>query len=281
VDPNFALPYSGIADAYILGENFYFPPTEVMPKAKAAAEKALQLDDTLAEAHFSLGAAKFQYDFDWPGAETEFRRAIELNPSYAYARVQYGFYLALRGRLDEAVAESRLANELDPLSSLNASTMVIALTWQKKYEAAKDQGRIGLELDPNDWIGQWGIGWIDIEVGKFNEAVTELQKTQVMDSPPIVAGWLGYAYAKSGERIKAEAIITELNHMSSRRYVPPFSTAIVYLGLGDKVRALDELDKGYEARDWGLLWLKMDRIFDPLRSEPRFIALLKKVDHDN
>ena len=179
------------------------------------------------------------------------------------------------------MAESRLANELDPLSPLTATNMVIALTWQKKYAAAKEQGRIALELDPNDWIGQWAIGWIDIEVGKFNEAVTELQKTRVMDSPPIVAGWLGYAYAKSGERIKAEAIITELNHMSSRRYVPPFSTAIAYLGLGDKVRALDELEKGYEARDWGLLWLKMDRIFDPLRSEPRFIALMKKLNVDN
>jgi TolB-like protein/Tfp pilus assembly protein PilF len=281
VDPNFAPAYSGIADAYILGEDFYFPPNEVMPKAKAAAEKALQLDDTLAEAHFSLGEVKFQYDFDWPGAETEFRRAIELNPSFAFGHLQYGFYLALRGRLDEAVAESRRANELDPLSPLTVNNMVIALTWQKKYEAAKEQGRIGLESDPNDWLSQWAIGWIDIEVGKFNEAVTELQKARVMDSPPVVAGWLGYAYAKSGERIKAEAIITELNQMSSRRYVDTFSIAIIYLGLGDKMRALDELEKGYEARDWGLLWLKMDRIFDPLRSEPRFIALMKKVGFDN
>ena len=120
VDPNFALAYSGMADAYVLGDDWYFPATEVMPKAKAAAEKALQLDDMLAEAHLSLGAAKAQYDFDWPGAETEIRRAIALNPSYAFGHDQYGFYLALHGRLDEAVAESRLAIELDPLSPLTA-----------------------------------------------------------------------------------------------------------------------------------------------------------------
>jgi adenylate cyclase len=133
VDPNFALPYSGMADAYILGDDFYFPATEVMPKAKAAAEKALQLDDTLAEAHFSLGAVKLQYDFDWPRGENEFRRAIALNPSYAYGHDQYGFYLARRGRLDDALAESRLAIELDPLSAFTTTDMAFALTYQTKY----------------------------------------------------------------------------------------------------------------------------------------------------
>ena len=278
VDPNFAPPYSGMADAYILGADMYFPPNEVMPKAKAAAEKALQLDDTLAEAHFSLGAAKFQYDYDWPGGENEFRRAIALNPSYAYGHDQYGFYLALRGRLDDALAESRLATELDPLSPLTVTDMAFPLTWQTKYAAAKEQCRNALYLDPNSTWAQFAIGWIDIEAGKFNEATTEMQHRAVYS--PFVAGWLGYAYAKSGERIKAEATITELNQMSSRRSVSPFSTAIIYVGLGDKVRALDGLEKAYEARSWLLLWLKMDRIFDPLRSEPRFIALLKKVGLD-
>jgi adenylate cyclase len=277
VDPNFALPYSGMADAYILGEDWYFPATEVMPKAKAAAEKALQLDDTLAEAHFSLGAVKLQYEFDWPGGENEFRRAIALNPNYAYGHDQYGFYLALRGRLDDALAESRLAIELDPLSPQIPTDMAVPLTWQTKYAAAKAQCRNALDLDPNYYFPQFGLGWIDIEAGKFNEAAAELQQARVMDSPPFVASWLGYAYAKSGDRTKAQAIITELNQMSSRRFVSPFCIAVIYLGLGDKERALDGLERAYEARSWPLLSLKMDKIFEPLRSEPRFIALLKKV----
>jgi adenylate cyclase len=136
-------------------------------------------------------------------------------------------------------------------------------------------------LDPNNWLAQYAIGWIDIQAGKFNEATPEMQKARAMDSPPFVAGFLGYAYAKAGERTNAEATITELNQMSSHRFVSPFCTAIIYVGLGDKVRALDGLEKAYEARSWELLWLKMDRIFDPLRSEPRFVALLKKVDLAN
>ena len=280
VDPNFGPAYSGMADAYILGDNLYFPPTEVMPKAKAAAKKALQLDDMLAEAHFSLGAAKFQYDYDWPGAETELRRALALNPSYAFGHDQYGFYLGLRRRLDEAVAESRLAIELDPLSPLTATDIAFPLTYQRKYSAAKEQCHNALALDPNNWFGQFALGWIDIQAGKFNEAITELQQARAMDSPPYVAGWLGYAYAKSGERTKAEATITELNQTSSRRYVSAYLTAIIYLGLGDKLRALDGLERAYEARDWLLLSLKMNRAFDPLRSEPRFIALTKKLDFE-
>jgi len=280
LDPNFAPAYSGMADAYILGADIYFPPNEVMPKAKAAAEKALQLDDTLAEAHFSLGAAKVQYDYDWPGAETEFRRTIALNPSYAYAHDQYGFYVAHLGRPDDAVAELKIATKLDPLSPLAATDMSVPLTWQTKYAAAKEQCRNALALDPNNWLAQFVLGWIDIEMGKFNEAITELQKARAMDSPPVVLGWLGYAYAKLGERTKAESTITELNRMSSRRYVSPFSTALIYVGLGDRVQALDGLEEAYEARSWLLLHLKMDRMFDPLRPEPRFIALMKKLNFE-
>jgi TolB-like protein/Tfp pilus assembly protein PilF len=281
MDPKFAPAYSGIADAYTLSASWYFAPNEVMPKAKAAAEKALQPDDTLAEAHFSLGAVEFQYDYDWPRAENEFRRAIALNPNYAFGYDNYGFYLALRGRLDDSVAESRLAIELDPLSPLALIDSTFALTFQGKYEAAKEQARKALALDPNNWLAQTNIGWIDIRASKFNEAITELQKAQAMDSPPHLLGDLGYAYAKSGDRTRAQAIITELNQTSSRQYVSPYYSAIIYLGLGDKRRALDGLEKSYEARDWLLLLLKMDRIFDPLRSEPRFIALLKKLGFDN
>jgi adenylate cyclase len=280
IDPNFALPYTGLADAYIWGDDWYFPATEVAPKAKAAAEKALQLDDSLAEAHISLAQVEFLYDFDWAASESEFLRGIALNPGYAYGHDQYGYYLQIYGRLDDALAQSKIATELDPLSPEIVLGATTPLTWQKKYAAAKEQCRNSLELDPNSFFTQWTLGWIDLEAGKFSEAIPELEKARAMDSPPFVAGYLGYAYAAAGERAKAEAIITELNQMSSRRFVSPFCTAIVYIGLGDKQRALDGLEKAYEARSQWIVWLKMDRIFDPLRSEPRFIALVKKVGLD-
>jgi len=280
VDPDFAPAYSGVADAYDWADDWYSPANEVMPKAKAAVEKALQLDDTLAEAHTSLALIKVSYDFDWDGAETEFHRAIALNPSYAYSHDQHSLILSLHGRLDDAVAESKRATELDPLSPVIPLDMAAALIWQAKYEEAREQVRKALDLDPNFFMSQWVLGWIDVQAGKAGEAIPELQKARSMGSPPFVAGWLGYAYAVSGERDKAQAIIAELNQASSHRFVSPWCTAIIYVGLGDKQRALDGLEKSYEVRSQWLIWLKMDKILDPLRSEPRFIELLKKVGLD-
>jgi adenylate cyclase len=279
-DPSFALAYAGLADAYSYGEDWYFPATEVMPKAKAAAEKALQLDDSLAEAHASLAFINWQYDFDWAGGEREYRRAIGINPNYAEAHHQYGYLLAFQGRLDESLAEMRRASELDPLSADITVDVGLPLTFQAKYEAASEQFRKALELDPNFYLVHWALGWIDIEAGNFSAAIPEIEKARVTDSPPFIAGWLGYTYAAAGERAKAEAMIAELNEMSSRRFVSPFCTAIIYLGLGDKQRALDGLEKAYEVRSQWLTFLKVDRMFDPLRSDPRFVALLKKVHLD-
>jgi adenylate cyclase len=279
-DPSFALPYTGLADAYSYGEDWYFPANEVMPKAKAAAEKALQLDDSLAEAHTSLAVIQWQYDFDWAGGESEYRRAIALNPNYAEAHHQYGYLLVFRGRFDESLAEMKRASELDPLAAGITNDLGLPLTFQARYEAAREQSRKALELDPNYYLANWALGWTDIEAGRFREAIPELEKARVTDSPPFVAGWLGYAYAAAGERGKAEAMIAELNQMSSRRFVSPYCAALIYLGLGDKERALDGLKRAYEARSQWLILLKVDRIFDPLRSEPRFVALLKKVRLD-
>jgi TolB-like protein len=276
-DPTFSLPYTGLADAYSYGEDFYFPANEVMPKAKAAAEKALQLDGSLAEAHASLAMIKWQYDFDWEGGESESRRAIALNPNYAEAHHYYGYLLGWRGRLDESLAEMRLASELDPLSAGITNDVAFPLIFQAKYEAAKEQIRRALELDSNFYLAHLCLGWADIERRKFREAIPEIQLARVADSPPFVTGWLGYAYAAAGEHDKAHATLAELNQMSARRFVSPFCTALVHLGLGDKKRALDGLDNAYEARSQWLCLLKISRIFDPLRSEPRFIALLKKV----
>jgi adenylate cyclase len=281
IDPNFALPYTGLADAYGYGDDWYFPATEVMPKAKAAAEKALQLDDSSAEAHTSLSFIKWQYDFDWAGGEREARRAIELDPNYAFAHDEYGFLLTWEGRFDEAVAELRRASELDPLSAGITNDVGVPLGYQAKYDAAKEQYRKALELDPSFFFAQWGLGWTDVEAGKLKEAIAELEKAKAMESPPFVVGFLGYAYAAAGERAKAKAMLAELDQMASHRFVSPTCTALVYLGLGDKRRALDWLEKAYEVRSQWLPLLKVDRIFDLLRSEPRFIALQKKVGLNN
>ncbi len=280
IDPNFALPYTGLADAYTYGEDWYFPPTEVMPQAKAAAEKALQLDDTLAEAHASLAFINWEYDFDWTGSEREFRRAIELDPNYAFAHDEYGYLLTWLGRLDEADAEMRRASELDPLSAGITFDVGIPLAYQAKFDAAREQFRKALELDPNFFLPQWGLGWADLEAGKFNDAMVELQKATAMDAPPFVLGFLGYAYAKSGDRAKAQAALAELNKMASRRYVSPFCPALIYLGLGDQPRALKGLEKSYQVRSQWIALLKVDNIFDPLRRQPRFIELMKKVGLD-
>ncbi len=280
-DPSFALPYTGLADAYSYSEDWYFPANQVMPKAKAAAEKALQLDDSLAEAHASLAFIDWQYDFDWAGGESEYRRAIGLNPNYAEAHHQYGYLLAFQGRLDESLAEMKRASELDPLSAGMTNDVALPLTFQAKYEEAREQSRKARELDPNSYTLQWAFGWMYLEAGKFSEAIPVLEKARVTDSPPFVAAWLGYAYAKNGERGKAEAILAELNQMSSRQFVSPFCNAIIYLGSGDNERALDGLQKAYEARSQWLTFLKVNRVFDPLRSDPRFIELLKRGGLNN
>lgn len=277
LDPGFALPYTGLADAYSYGEDWYYPANEIMPKARAAAEKALQLDSSLAEAHASLAFIKWQYDFDWEAGESEVRRAIALNPNYAEAHHQYGYLLAWQGRPDESLAEMKRASELDPLSAAITGDLGLPLTLQGKYEAAKEQFAKALELDPNYYIAHFQAGWVDIEWGKFRETVRELERARAEGSQPFLAGWVGYAYAAGGKHDKAETMIAELKQMSSRRFVSPFCTAIVYLGLGDKERALDELDRAYVARSQWLTFLKVDRIYDPLRSDPRFVALLKKV----
>ena len=250
---------------------------EAMPKAKEAAVRALQLDDNLAEAHTSLAVAMDSFYFEWTGAESEFRRAIALNPSYAYAHDQYGFMLAVEGRLDEALAENRRAAELDPLAPVAIIDMGLTLAWQGKYSAAMEQARKCLEFDPTVFWAHWGIGWTDVQAGKISQAIPELQKAKTIGSAGFVAGYLGYAYAASGDHAGAKAVIEELQQESSRRFVSPLWPAIIYLGLGDKDRALDGLERAYTSRSVFLGLLKMDRIYDPLRSDPRFIQLLRKV----
>ncbi len=279
LDPNYAPAFSGLSDAYLwAGYNEgVFTAAEARPKAKAAAEKAIQLDNNSAEAHTSLAVFKLFYEYDWAGCEIEFRRAFALNPNYAFAHDQFGLGLAFQGRFAESIAEGKRAAELDPLSPQIPVDALFAFAWQGKYQEAKDLVKRSADLDPTFSYPPWGYGWIDIQAGNIRAAIPEIRKAEAMESPAFVAAWLGYAYGASGDRASAMAEMEELKKRSLHGAVTPFNLAIVYLGLGDRVRALDYLERAYASDSQWLAWLKNDRIFDPIRSEPRFVGLMKKL----
>jgi eukaryotic-like serine/threonine-protein kinase len=279
LSPNFAPAYSGLSDAYLwAGYNEgVLSAAEAKPKAKAAAEKAIQLDDTSAEAHASLANFKVFYEFDWDAAESEFRKAIALNPNYAFAHDQFGVALAYQGHLDEAVIEGKRAAELDPLSPQIPLDRLVGLTWQGKYQLARNEAARASDLDPDYYYPYWAKGWIDIEEGRVSEAIPELEKAKALKSPPYVSAWLGYAYGASGDRTRAMAEIEHLRKKSPHGDVPAFNMALVYLGIGDRQRALDYLEQAYASDSQSMEWLKEERIFDPLRSDARFIELMKKL----
>ncbi|HSP93167.1 MAG TPA: protein kinase [Thermoanaerobaculia bacterium] len=282
LDPGFAPAHSGLSDAYLwAGYNEGFlTASEARPRAKAAAEKAIQLDDQSAEGHASLATFKLFYEYDWAGSEREFRRAFALNPNYAFAHDQFGLGLAFQGRFEEAIAEGRLAAELDPLSPQVPLDNSIALAWQGQYQAAKEQARRAADLDPTFFFPPWEEGWIEIQAGKVKDAIPHFQKAKAMESPAFVSAWLAYAYGASGDRARALAELEKLKKLSLRGSVTAFNMALVYLGSGDHARAVAYLEQAYASDTQWLGWLRNDRIFAPLRSEPRFVALMKKLGFD-
>ena len=279
LSPTFAPAYSGLSDAYLwAGYNEGFlTASEARAKAKATAEKAVQLDDNSAEAHTSLAVFKLFYEYDWEGCEREFRRAIALNPNYAFAHDQFGLGLGFQGRLAEAIAEGNRAIELDPLSPQIRIDHALPLMFQRSYGAAKDQARKAAELDPTYYFPPMLDGWIDLQERKFSEAIPSLKKAKALDSPAFVTAWLAYAYAASGDRTRAMEEMDDLKKRSLRGEVVPFNLAVVHLGLGDRKLAIDYLERAYASDSQWMGWLKLDRMFDPLRSEPRFVALMKKL----
>jgi len=280
LSPTFAPGYSGLSDAYLwAGYNEGFLTASVArPKARAAAEKAVQLESHSAEAHTSLAVFKLFYEFDWGGCEREFRRAIELNPNYAFAHDQFAMALAFTGRFDESIAESGRAAELDPLSPQVLVDATMALMFQKNFPAAKALARKAAELDPTYFFPVMAEAWSDLEAGEFGEAIPFMKKATTMGAPPFVTAYLAYTYAAAGDRGSAMAQLEALKKMSQGGKVLPFNLALVYLGFGDHMRALDNLERALAADSQMMAWLGRDAMFDPLRSEPRFMALMKKLN---
>jgi serine/threonine protein kinase/tetratricopeptide (TPR) repeat protein len=277
--PTFAPAFSGLSDAFLwAGYNEGFlTASEARPKAKSTAEKAVELDGNSAEAHTSLAVFKLFYEYDLAGCEREFRQALTLNPNYAFAHDQFGMALAFQGRYDEAIAEGRRAIELDPLSPQVLIDAAVPFMFQRNVAPAKALARRAAELDPMYFFPVMVDGWADLEVGKFRDAIPALKKAKAMESPPFVTAYLAFAYGAAGDRAAAIAELAELKKMSRTGSVLPFNLALVYLGLGDHTRALDNLERALAADSQMMAWINRDAIFDPIRSEPRFAALLKKM----
>jgi TolB-like protein/Tfp pilus assembly protein PilF len=286
LSPTYVLAFSGLSDAYLwAGYNEGFlTATEARPKAKATAEKAVALDDNSAEAHTSLAVFKLFYEYDWPGCEREFRRALTLNPNYAFAHDQFGLALSFQGRFDEAAAEGARAIELDPLSPQILVDAVIPFMFNHNSATAsaeaKKLARRAAELDPAYFFPVMVDGWTDLEAGKFREAIPALKKAKAMESPPFVTAYLAFAYGAAGDRASAMAELAVLTKMSRDGQVLPFNLALVYLGLGDRARTLDNLERALAADSQMMAWIGRDAIFDSIRSESRFVALLKKMGLD-
>ena len=276
-DPGFAPAYAGLADSHSYLRSAYAAPKDVMPQAKEAARKALELDDTLAEAHVSMGMTKFFYDFDWPGAEKEFQRAIELNPNLADAHDAYATYLAGMNRAAEAVAEIERAKRLDPLSLIILADAAWVFYCVRQYDRAIEESRKAIELDPNFWPGHTFLGLAYEKTGRFPEAVAELEKARRLDDNPTIYEILGGAYAAWGKKSEAKKVLSELTERATRRYVCPYEVATIYAGLGEKDSAFQWLDKAVDARADCVPWLKPDPKIDPLRSDPRYADLMRRI----
>ncbi len=276
IDPEFALAYCGLADNYAYMGSVVMPEKEAIAKEKEFAQKALELDPELAEAHMSLALALVA-DYDWRNGLKEFDRALELNPNLAFAYELQSWTLNGLGRFDEAIAKTRKAVELDPLNPFFQASLSFYQYWGRQYDDAIAQARKAQAMDPNSTLAHVLIGLSFLKKGDTAGAIAELQKSKAPDPGAWYQGFLGYAYAISGDRAKAEQALRELEQLAKRQYASPTAFATIYLGLGQKEKCLDWLEKSYEQQDSACWYLKIDQIYDSVRNEPRFQALVQKV----
>jgi TolB-like protein/Tfp pilus assembly protein PilF len=275
-DPNYALAYAGLADAYheLASTN---PPREMMPLAKAAALKALQLDDSVAEAHNALGWIKWKYDWDFPGAEREFRRSIELNREGWEGTGMYADFLDAMGRAGEAEAQHRRAVEIDPLNLISNTNLGDGLYNEHKYDQAIEQYQKTLALDANFSVALAGLGSAYERKGMYKEAISEWQKMLAAEQDAQTAALLGNTYARSGYKDAMRAWIADLKKQSADNYVSPFGVAQLYAMLGEKDSTMEWLEKAYQDRSVDLVTVNVDPVFDFLHSDPRFQDLLRRI----
>src|ERR1700730_656941 len=279
-DPNYALAYSGLADSYLLLPPYgAAAPKDSIPQAKAAVKKALEFDDTLAEAHASSGRILSGFDFDSMKAITEFERALQLNPNYATAHHWFGAgpLLAL-GRFDESIVEAKRSIELDPLSMINNADFGNDYYYARRYDEAITQLRKTIEIEPRFYLAHYYLAQALQMKGQLPEAIAEYRKASELDDDPFALALLGQAYARSGQSDDAKKILARLNEEAKSRYVGAYGVGAVFLGMGDKSHAMDELERAYRENDGNDIYnIRVDPLLDDLRGDPRFEALAERI----
>jgi len=275
-DPSYAMAYAALADSYrLLPEMTTVPASEAFPKARTAALKALALDNSLAEAHSSLANVKEDFDWDWKGAEEEYKRAIELNPGYENAHAWYSNLLLELGRLPDAIVEAKLAQELDPLSAFTNDNLAAILYYAGDYDQSIGQSHKTLEIDPASHRAHRHLGQVYAQKRMYEEAVSELKKAVELSPGSTEAlADLGYVFGVWGKTGEANKILLELQDSSRHNHVSPYHLAIVYMGLGEKELALSSLRKAVDERSPGVVHLKVSPFFQELQTDPRFQDLL-------
>ena len=278
IDANYALAYCGLADAYFRLSNVHFPPLEVLPKAKEAALRAMEIDENLAEAHSSLALICVYYDHDWHRAEKEFRRALELNPDLLSAHQRYGSYLTFMGRFEEAIRHYEAALDLDPFSLQTNMNLATTYYLRGEYDRAINHLTKTSELEPNYMPTHFVLACTYIQQGRLTDAIDEFQRIYKLDDEAYLAmGFMGYAHGLAGQRDEAETLLNVLQDLSSRKYVSPYSMLVIHLAIGPEERVFELLDQLYEERNDWLVWLKVSPELRPLRNHPRFKSLLRRI----
>jgi serine/threonine-protein kinase len=289
-DPTFALAFSGLADSYaLLCDIGAVKPVDEMPKAKAAAQKAVDADPTLAEAYTSRAFVRLAYDWDWLGAQSDFQQALKLNPKYPTAHQWYASYLMQMGKFSLAKAEIEEAHKLDPLSPIIASNTGLYSYYEHKYDDAIARYKVLLQSDPDFWVARHYLALAYVQKGMHSEAIAELRRLikapesgsvpdRVIEAEAEASASLGFAYGMAGKQAEAKAILDGLDAFSKRRYVSPLYFAIVYAGLKDNDKAIEYLNKAFDARHPGLVLIRIEPMFDGLRSDQRFQQLIKRFE---
>ncbi len=275
-DPAYAVAYAYLADSYrALMYNSNSAPADVLPQSEAAAKRALEIDDQLAEAHASLAADRADYEWDWAGGEREFQTALGLNPNSAFTHSSHAHFLRQEGKIEESIREGRRGVELDPVSAPGTFLLAQALYEARRYDEAVSQLRKTLDIEPRFWPAHLYLGKTLSEQGQFPEAVEELRKAGDFTAEPYAT--IGNVYGRMGRAADARKVIADLQEQSKKGYVAPTNFAKVYIGLGDKDQAFAWLEKGYQQHDFWMAFLKGDPIFDSLRSDPRFQDLVRRI----
>ncbi len=277
LDPRYALAYAARAEVFFQLGDLSLPNSEAMPKAKQDIGTALSIDGNLAEARTTQANIKFGFDWDFAGAEQEYKQVIASNPNHAEAHHQYGWYLTLTGRPMEGVAEMKLAQQLDPVSPTINIDLNAPYYLARQFDQSIAQSRKALEMFPNTFLPHYTLGWALVQKGDYSPGIEELEKAKAIEPIPVAIGTLGWAYAKSGRKDEALKLLVELKELSKRRHVTPYWIAMIYVGLDEKDEAFVWLEKAYQQRSFWLMWIKMDPMVDSLRSDARFNELLRMV----